>query len=189
MTASTGAMVRGRPGAGLAETAIDRLRRGHRATVLLDLRHAWDGDRDPEYRRWTGQGEPAGDKSERGCLRLGRHRRRWRKHTLADACVDTVTCNAVIEHVRNPDQVVAEMYRVLKPGGYAQLMVPFVFPYHAYPADYGVTGRSGVLELTRALEPVELSVLTGPTSTMLVLLREYLRIVIPGETGHCRACC
>ncbi len=99
---------------------------------------------------------------------------------LADGSVDTVTCNAVIEHVPNPNTVVAEMHRVLKPGGYAQLMVPFVFPHHAYPADYQRYSRSGILELTKAFEPVELSVLTGPTSTMLVLFREYLRILVPG---------
>jgi SAM-dependent methyltransferase len=99
---------------------------------------------------------------------------------LEDACVDTVTCNAVIEHVPNPDRVVGEMHRVLKPGGYAQLMIPFVFPYHAYPADFQRYTRSGVLELMRAFDTVELSVLTGPTSAMLVLFREYLRILLPG---------
>jgi len=99
---------------------------------------------------------------------------------LADCCLDTVTCNAVIEHVPNPRDLVSEMCRVLKPGGYAQLMVPFVFPYHEFPGDYQRYTRSGILELTRSFEPVELCVLTGPTSTMLVLFREYLRILIPG---------
>jgi SAM-dependent methyltransferase len=99
---------------------------------------------------------------------------------FTDSCLDTVTCNAVIEHVPNPADLVSEMHRVLKPGGYAQLMVPFVFPYHEFPGDYQRYTKSGILELTRAFEPVELCVLTGPTSTMLVLFREYLRILIPG---------
>jgi SAM-dependent methyltransferase len=99
---------------------------------------------------------------------------------LLDESVDTVTCNAVVEHVADPRALASEMHRILKPRGYAQLMVPFVFPYHAYPADYQRFSRQGILELTRGFEPVELSVLTGPTSTMLVLLREYLRLLVPG---------
>jgi len=99
---------------------------------------------------------------------------------LADSCLDTVTCNAVIEHVPNPGDLLSEIHRVLKPGGYAQLMVPFVFPYHEYPGDYQRYTTSGILELTRGFEKVELCILTGPTSTMLVLFREYLRILIPG---------
>ena len=103
---------------------------------------------------------------------------------LADESVDTVTCNAVVEHVPNPADLIAEMNRVLKPGGYAQLMVPFVFPFHAYPADYQRYSREGILELTRAFEKVELCVLTGPTSALLVMFREYLRIIVPGGDGR-----
>jgi SAM-dependent methyltransferase len=103
---------------------------------------------------------------------------------LLDESVDTVTCNAVIEHVPNPDDLVAEMARVLKPGGFAQLMVPFVFPFHAYPGDYQRYSTSGVLELTRVFEQIELRVLTGPTSAMLVMFREYLRLLVPGGNGR-----
>ncbi len=103
---------------------------------------------------------------------------------LADGSVDTVTCNAVIEHVPNPASLISEMHRVLRPGGYAQLMIPFVFPYHAFPGDYQRYTVSGICELTRCFEKVELCVLTGPTSTMLVLLREYLRLLIPGGDGR-----
>jgi hypothetical protein len=43
---------------------------------------------------------------------------------------------------------------------------------------------SGILELTTAFEKVELCVLTGPTSAMLVLFREYLRLVVPGGNSR-----
>jgi SAM-dependent methyltransferase/uncharacterized protein YbaR (Trm112 family) len=101
-----------------------------------------------------------------------------------DQSVDSVTCNAVIEHVSNPQSLVSEMYRVLKPGGYAQMMIPFIFPFHAYPADYQRYSAAGILELTKSLEKVELCVLTGPTSAMLVMFREYLRILMPGGNGR-----
>jgi SAM-dependent methyltransferase len=99
---------------------------------------------------------------------------------LDDESVDTVTCNAVIEHVADPARLVAEMWRVLKPGGYAQLMIPFIFPFHAYPSDYQRYSYRGIEELTRDFEKVELCVLTGPTSAILVMFREYLRLLVPG---------
>jgi LSD1 subclass zinc finger protein len=102
---------------------------------------------------------------------------------LVDGAVDTVTCNAVIEHVSNPAELLSEMYRVLAPGGYAQLMVPFVFPFHAYPSDYQRYSTMGILELTRSFDKVELCVLTGPTSALAVLFREYLRLLVPGGNG------
>ncbi len=101
-----------------------------------------------------------------------------------DGSVDAITCNAVLEHVPDPYNVVAEMLRVLKPGGYSQLMIPFVFPFHAYPADYRRYSVSGILELTGAFERIGLCVLTSPTSAMLVLFREYLRLLIPGGSSR-----
>jgi len=99
---------------------------------------------------------------------------------LEDFSFDTVTCNAVIEHVPDPIRLISEIHRILKPGGYAQLMVPFIFPFHEYPGDYQRYTLSGVLELTRDFQEVELCILTGPTSALLVLFREYLRLLIPG---------
>jgi len=97
-----------------------------------------------------------------------------------DETFDTVTCNAVVEHVPDPDALLSEIHRVLKPGGHVQLMIPFIFPFHAYPGDYRRWTASGVLELTGRFEKLELCVLTGPTSAMLVLFREYLCLIIPG---------
>nr|WP_290667264.1 class I SAM-dependent methyltransferase [Ardenticatena sp.] len=47
-----------------------------------------------------------------------------------DESVDSILCNAVLEHVPNPQRAVDEMYRVLKPGGRAYVGVPFIYPYH-----------------------------------------------------------
>jgi SAM-dependent methyltransferase/uncharacterized protein YbaR (Trm112 family) len=98
---------------------------------------------------------------------------------LLDESFDLVTANAVIEHISNPVELISEMHRVLKPGGYAQLMIPFVFPFHAYPTDYQRFTAPGIAALTYRFQQVELSVLTGPTSAMLVVFREYLRILCP----------
>jgi SAM-dependent methyltransferase len=47
---------------------------------------------------------------------------------LPDARVDLVLCTQVLEYVSDPAAVVAEIHRVLKPGGHLVLSVPAVFP-------------------------------------------------------------
>lgn len=41
---------------------------------------------------------------------------------------DVILCNHVLEHVRDDLQAMREMYRVLKPGGFAILQIPFFNP-------------------------------------------------------------
>jgi SAM-dependent methyltransferase len=49
---------------------------------------------------------------------------------LADECVDTILCTEVMEHVPDPERVVAEFARILKPGGIVITTAPFFFPTH-----------------------------------------------------------
>ncbi|MEJ6020812.1 class I SAM-dependent methyltransferase [Ramlibacter sp. PS4R-6] len=62
---------------------------------------------------------------------------------LADASFDTVICIAVLEHVPNPDACVAEMLRVLRPGGRVVASVPFLQPEHKVPGDFQRFTRDG----------------------------------------------
>jgi SAM-dependent methyltransferase len=55
---------------------------------------------------------------------------------FADASFDTVVALEVFEHVRDPDACVAEIARVLRPGGKVLITVPFVAPLHQLPFDY-----------------------------------------------------
>ncbi|MFG1422806.1 methyltransferase domain-containing protein [Roseixanthobacter liquoris] len=43
---------------------------------------------------------------------------------LADACVDAVICSHVLEHVPDDRRALSELFRVLRPGGWAILQVP-----------------------------------------------------------------
>lgn len=43
---------------------------------------------------------------------------------LPDACLDGVLCNSVLEYLPDPDVALAEMVRVLKPGGSLLISVP-----------------------------------------------------------------
>jgi SAM-dependent methyltransferase len=47
---------------------------------------------------------------------------------LASAQFDLVICTQVLEYIPEPGAVIAEIYRVLKPGGCLLLSVPAVFP-------------------------------------------------------------
>ena len=55
---------------------------------------------------------------------------------FADGSIDGVVCLEVIEHVRDPAMVVAEIARVLRSGGQAWLSMPFLYPVHDAPFDF-----------------------------------------------------
>jgi SAM-dependent methyltransferase len=52
-----------------------------------------------------------------------------------DASFDLVLCTQALEHVKDPAAVLAEIRRVLAPGGAALISVPAVFLYHPDPPD------------------------------------------------------
>jgi len=52
-----------------------------------------------------------------------------------DASFDAVLCTQVLEHVADPQLVVAEIRRVLKPSGLGLVTVPFAWEIHQYPED------------------------------------------------------
>lgn len=53
-----------------------------------------------------------------------------------DEVFDSALCIEVLEHVRAPEMVAEEMFRVLRPGGAALIAVPFVGELHQTPFDY-----------------------------------------------------
>lgn len=50
---------------------------------------------------------------------------------------DSVVCSQVLEHVFSPEKFLAEIFRVMKPGGSMLLTVPFVWDEHEQPMDFG----------------------------------------------------
>lgn len=60
---------------------------------------------------------------------------------------NTILCIAVLEHVENPDEVVKEFFRVLKPNGFVVASVPFLQPEHKVPTDYQRYTRDGLTRL------------------------------------------
>lgn len=86
---------------------------------------------------------------------------------IADDTFDTIICNAVLEHVYDAEQTVAEMIRVLRPGGILYAEIPFIFFFHGYPNDYRRLTREGCRKLFNGLEHVEIGMTNGPVSAVL----------------------
>lgn len=95
---------------------------------------------------------------------------------LPTGVFDTCWCEAVLEHVKEPEKVVAEMFRVLKPGGYVFAVIPFVHKYHEHPNDYQRYSIPGIEELFKDFKKVEIGVYRGPTSALLSFITEYFTL-------------
>jgi SAM-dependent methyltransferase len=101
----------------------------------------------------------------------------------ADGSVDALHCEAVLEHLEHPRDAVAEMYRVLRPGGRVFAATPFLQGFHGYPSHFQNFTRVGH---DRLFERAGFRVLAsgacvGPTFALTDLLSLYCREYVPGR--------
>jgi SAM-dependent methyltransferase len=97
---------------------------------------------------------------------------------LPDASFDVVLCTQVLEHVRHPQQALAEIARVLSPGGHVLLTTHGVYPHHPDPGDYWRWTQQGfeaMFEDAKDLTLVELRPLAGSAATLAMLVAGALR--------------
>ena len=66
---------------------------------------------------------------------------------IADNSVDHGLLLDVIEHLPDPDRALAELHRVIKPGGTLTLQVPFLYPLHDEPLDFHRWTSHGLRQL------------------------------------------
>jgi uncharacterized protein YbaR (Trm112 family)/SAM-dependent methyltransferase len=81
--------------------------------------------------------------------------------------LDFIILDVVLEHVKQPSQFIQEAQRVLKPGGLLYLAVPFVHPYHGYPADYHRFSVDSLSLLITGFTTLKTGVLRGPMVALL----------------------
>jgi len=73
---------------------------------------------------------------------------------FADETFDVVFSADVLEHVDDPFTSGNEIARILKPGGYVYVDLPFLQPEHGYPNHYFNATRQGLRRLFPTMSPV-----------------------------------
>jgi SAM-dependent methyltransferase/uncharacterized protein YbaR (Trm112 family) len=99
----------------------------------------------------------------------------------ADNSVDAIYSEAVLEHLSDPAQAVREMYRVLKQGGEAVIITPFLQAYHGYPHHYQNFTLTGHTNLFRAqgFAILEAGTCVGPMYTLVNLISKFIKFYSP----------
>lgn len=90
---------------------------------------------------------------------------------LLEGAIDGVWIQAVLEHVLSPKQVVAEIYRVLRPGGIVYAETPFMQQVHEGPYDFTRFTESGHRWLFRRFERIDSGAERGPFTVLLWSIR------------------
>ncbi len=101
---------------------------------------------------------------------------------LDDASVDSVLSTQTIEHVPNPERIVQEWARILRPDGALLFTVPFMWPEHEMPYDFQRYTTNGLRKLLEengfevlAQERL-LSDCRAPAQLFLAWLHDVLRL-------------
>ena len=80
--------------------------------------------------------------------------------------IDFIVCESVLEHVREPFKVIEEIKRVLRPGGYAYISVPFLYPFHASPNDFTRFSRNALRNEFAPYKIVDEGLRAGPFAAL-----------------------
>jgi SAM-dependent methyltransferase len=102
---------------------------------------------------------------------------------LLSGSVDAVVVQAVLEHVLDPAQVVAEIHRVLRPGGLVYAETPFMQQVHAGRYDFTRFSDSGHRWLFRRFSEVERGVVAGPGTALTWSIDHLVRALCRSRTA------
>lgn len=96
---------------------------------------------------------------------------------IPDASFDAIISFNLIEHTHTPHQVVSEMYRMLKPGGWILISVPFIHPYHGGNCpDYYRFTKDGLKFLFSKFSDVEM----GSDGGLFYALQDFIPPALEG---------
>jgi ubiquinone/menaquinone biosynthesis C-methylase UbiE len=100
---------------------------------------------------------------------------------LAQDSVDAVLIQAVLEHVLDPDEVISEVHRVLKPGGLVYAETPFLQQVHAGPYDFVRFTSSGHRYLFRSFEEIDAGPVAGAGTQLMWSVDHLVRGLVRSE--------
>lgn len=98
-------------------------------------------------------------------------------HPIPSNTADCVVLISTLQHVKYPYKVVAEIHRILRPGGIFYTSVPFIFPFHSDPYDFHRFTVDGLAVLCEEFEPIDTGFNRGPAATMTPLLIQFFAIL------------
>jgi len=95
---------------------------------------------------------------------------------FSDNSFDNIVSFQVLEHHKNPEKMIKELWRILKPNGYLLLSVPFLGGIHEEPNDFQRFTKYGLIELFNKnnLKIIRIVNQGSIFSTISMLFNEYL---------------
>ncbi|MGK5091295.1 class I SAM-dependent methyltransferase [Deltaproteobacteria bacterium TL4] len=105
-----------------------------------------------------------------------------------DHAFDCVFSSEVLEHIFNSNEVLDELYRVLKPGGTLFMTVPFVWEEHEIPYDFARYTSFGLVHLLegKGFQVMHLEKTGNSVETIFQLWNAYLAPWISPKTFYLR---
>lgn len=103
---------------------------------------------------------------------------------FGDGTVDAIICTQTLEHIADPNAVVREIERILRPGGLCYITVPFLYPYHSSPHDYYRWTLSGLRMLLSNFKEIKSGIRFGPTSALAINLAYWLAAITSFGSGR-----
>lgn len=101
-----------------------------------------------------------------------------------DNYFDSVLSSEVFEHIFNLPEIINELYRVLKPGGYLLVTLPFAWDEHGAPYDFARYTSFGIDHLLRqgGFEVIEMQKTTNYVETVFQMWNAYVyQFVLPSN--------
>ena len=97
----------------------------------------------------------------------------------ADRSFDAIVLTEVLEHVREPADLLEELHRLLRPGGRLLVTVPFAFQLHEMPFDFFRYTRFGLEHLlgNAGFEQIEITANSDSFTALAQLMRNAGRIM------------
>ncbi|MDQ6778439.1 MAG: class I SAM-dependent methyltransferase [Actinomycetota bacterium] len=93
---------------------------------------------------------------------------------FVDGAFAGVVCQAVLEHVADPQRVAQELHRVLAPGGLVYSEVPFMQQVHEGAYDFTRWTMTGHRRLLRQFDEIETGAVGGPGEALAWSLRHFV---------------